>query len=90
MVIPGNHDVGFYDEDAARAGSDARRRSATRGAHDRFVRDLAGWRLVGVDAYLLGHAEHDDWFRHAVTTDGPVMVFVHQPVRGDRRRRAGR
>ena len=65
----------------AAPGGDVPRR---RGAHDRFDRDLAGWRLVGVDAYLLGHAEHDDWFRHAVTTDGPVLVFVHQPVRGDR------
>ena len=50
---------------------------------DRFVLDLAGWRLVGADAYLLGDTEHDDWL-HAVThTGAPVLVFVHQPLSGD-------
>ena len=26
---------------------------------DRFAVDLAGWRLVGADTYLLGHPDHD-------------------------------
>ena len=82
-VIPGNHDVGFYDEPA----DVLEQRSATFRAawgDDRFVHDIAGWRLVGVNAYLLGHADHDDWFRAAVAGDRPLLVFVHQPVFGDR------
>jgi 3',5'-cyclic AMP phosphodiesterase CpdA len=81
VVIPGNHDVGFYgEEDRFPARLAAFR--ATWGA-DRFVRDVAGWRLVGVDAYLLGDAAHDAWFAAALETAQPVLVFVHQPVRGD-------
>jgi 3',5'-cyclic AMP phosphodiesterase CpdA len=82
VVIPGNHDVGSYGEEDLLPG----RLStfvATWGA-DRFTRDLAGWRVVGVDAYLLGIDEkHDAWFAGAVRADRPVLVFVHQPVRGD-------
>lgn len=78
VVIPGNHDIGFYGEDADRPSRLAAFR-ATWG-DDRFVRDLGGWRLVGIDAYLLGTREHDDWVRAAVATDRPVLVFVHQPV----------
>lgn len=83
VVIPGNHDVGSYDEPVAVL---ERRVATFRDAwgHDRFARDLAGWRLVGVDAYLLGQEAHDEWLRAAVDTGDPVLVFVHQPVRGDR------
>ena len=54
VVIPGNHDIGFFGEEADLP----RRLAAFRAAwgDDRFVRDLAGWRLVGADAYLLGTA----------------------------------
>ena len=79
--IPGNHDVGRYGDEL-----DRRRRIETfreTWGDDRFIFDLAGWRIVGADAYLLGHAEHDDWL-HAVTrTAAPVLVFIHQPLAGD-------
>ncbi len=82
VVIPGNHDVGFYGEE-----DQLPRRLAAFVATwdaDRFARDLAGWRLVGVDAYLLGiDPDHDAWFADAVRTERPVLVFVHQPVGGD-------
>jgi 3',5'-cyclic AMP phosphodiesterase CpdA len=80
--IPGNQDVGNYGEDDHLT----RRIDVFRATwgDDRFVRDLAGWRLVGIDAYLLGEDAHDEWFRAALDTPRPVMVFVHQPVHGDR------
>jgi len=83
VVIPGNHDVGMYGDDERDL---ARRITAFRAAwgDDRFVRDVAGWRLVGIDAYLLGDDAHDGWFGAALDTPRPAMVFVHQPVRGDR------
>jgi alkaline phosphatase D len=81
LVIPGNHDIGFFGDEVDRP-----RRLATfrdEWGDDRFVRDLAGWRIVGADAYLLGTTDHDDWLRRAVTTTAPVLLFIHQPVRGE-------
>jgi 3',5'-cyclic AMP phosphodiesterase CpdA len=80
VAIPGNHDVGFYGEDAARPARVEAFVEAWGG--DRFSLDAAGWRLVGADSYLLGTAEHDGWLRAAVQPgDGrPVAVFMHQPV----------
>jgi alkaline phosphatase D len=81
VVIPGNHDIGSFDEEPDRD----RRLQAfrTTWGDDRFSCDVAGWRLVGVDAYLLGTTEHDEWLRGAVDVDRPSLVFVHQPLRGD-------
>jgi len=81
VAIPGNHDIGFYDEPAARERRVAAF-VATWGA-DRFALDIAGWRLVGANAYRLGEAAHDEWFGDVVQTAGPVAVFIHQPVGGD-------
>ena len=78
-VIPGNHDIGFYGEDAERSRRLATFRDTWGG--DRFRLDLAGWRLVGADAYLLGSAEHDEWLaRCRGDHERPVLVFVHQPL----------
>lgn len=87
VLIPGNHDVGFYDEpDQLPRRLDAFRASW---GSDRFVRDLGAWRLVGADAYLLGHdsdlgREHDAWLAASVATPRPTLVFVHQPPLDDR------
>jgi alkaline phosphatase D len=81
VAIPGNHDVGFYDEVTERAPR-LETFVATWGG-DRFAVDLAGWRLVGANAYLLGTPDHDEWLAAAVGVDRPVLLFVHQPIRGD-------
>ena len=80
LAIPGNHDVGFYGEDAERPRRVAA--FAERWGSDRFAVDVAGWRLVGANAYLLGDAEHDGWLHDAVTVGGPTAVFIHQPQTG--------
>jgi 3',5'-cyclic AMP phosphodiesterase CpdA len=78
LTIPGNHDIGFY-------GDEERRRDRIAAfietwGTDRFALDLAGWRIVGANAYLLGEPEHDRWLGDAVTAADPVAVFIHQPV----------
>ena len=82
-VIPGNHDIGGY---GAADDTDRPRRVRafveTWGA-DRFALDLGGWRVVGANAYLLRSDEHDEWLASACAFDGPVIVFVHQPLWGD-------
>lgn len=80
LAIPGNHDIGFYGEDAHRD-----RRVAAFcevWGSDRFAVDVAGWRLVGANAYLLGTPEHDEWLREQATSGRPTAVFVHQPQTG--------
>jgi 3',5'-cyclic AMP phosphodiesterase CpdA len=81
VFIPGNHDIGFYDEEEERPRRLETFNSTWGG--DRFAVDLGGWRLVGANAYLLGTPEHDEWLAAAVDVDRPVLVFVHQPIRGD-------
>ena len=80
-VIPGNHDVGFYDEPELLG----RRREAfvTTWGTDRFEIGLPGWMLVGLDAYALGDPDHDAWASRALDHGDSVGVFVHQPVDGD-------
>ena len=88
VFIPGNHDVGFYDEPqrlVARVDAFCR----TWGS-DRFLRELGSWRVIGINAYLLGHDSavgrgHDEWFAGALRSPGPTLLFVHQPPFADRR-----
>jgi 3',5'-cyclic AMP phosphodiesterase CpdA len=79
-VIPGNHDVGFFDADRF-----PKRVSAFRDTwgNDRFVLDGAGWRLVGIDVYAIGDEEADAWTDRAVDTGDPLAVFVHHPLAGE-------
>jgi len=78
VAIPGNHDVGFFDEPQHRR----RRVEAFRETwgDDRFVVDADGWRLVGVDVYTVGDAEADGWLAASVDTAAPIALFVHQPL----------
>lgn len=80
LAIPGNHDVGFYGEDAERPRRVAA--FAERWGSDRFAVDVAGWRLVGANAYLLGDGEHDRWLHDVVAEGLPTTVFIHQPQTG--------
>jgi 3',5'-cyclic AMP phosphodiesterase CpdA len=90
VAIPGNHDVG-EPEEKARLGqpiTDARRRVWHRHfGHDWLVRDIGDWRLVGLDADLMGsglaaEAEQEAFVRSAFAdADGrPIGLFVHKPL----------
>lgn len=79
--IPGNHDVGMYGDDGPRARRVATFRETW--GDDRFADDLVGWRVIGVDAYLLGDEEHDAWLRRVARVPRPVLAFIHQPLEGD-------
>ena len=80
-VIPGNHDVGFFDASALDHRLQAFR--STWGA-DRFVVDAdGGWRLIGVDVYTVGQADADAWLAAAIDTPRPLAIFIHQPITGE-------
>lgn len=89
LVLPGNHDIG---EPAACLRLDqpvdearlARWRALL--GPDWWCRDVAGWRLVGLDSELWGSglaAEDEQWgFLEAALADAgsPVALFLHRPL----------
>lgn len=89
LVLPGNHDVGDSPEIAKRQPLNAERLARYRriiGA-DVFVRDLPGWRLVGINALLIGAdlpeaAAQDDALRSALSGAGgrAIALFLHKPI----------
>ena len=85
--VPGNHDVG--DSAALRPDQtvDDRRLAAWRDriGPDRWVVEAAGWRLIGLNAMLLGtgHAEEEAqfaWLTGAAAHAGPIALFLHKPL----------
>jgi 3',5'-cyclic AMP phosphodiesterase CpdA len=88
-AIPGNHDVG--DEPPGQEPDqiiDAQRLSrwtSVFGA-DRFAVGLGGWRVVGINAQLLGsglpqEAEQDAWLDGELCrTSQPILLALHKPL----------
>ena len=91
LVVPGNHDVGdgpptpWQDqpvtEERVRAFIDT-------WGMDRFVHDIEGWRLVGINGLLLGsglaamETAQDQWLEQALGSAGGrrLAVFAHKPL----------
>lgn len=87
FCVPGNHDVGDTAAIKADQQVDDGRLAIWRGliGPDRWWVDQAGWRLIGVNAMLLGtgHAEEEEqfyWLENAVQTDAPIAMFLHKPL----------
>lgn len=89
LSLPGNHDVG--DEPPGQDPNqliDARRIARWEGAlgPDRFAFDLAGWRLLGINAQLLGSGLDQEevqngWLDAQLTAAPlPVALFLHKPM----------
>jgi hypothetical protein len=90
VAIPGNHDVGEPGDNPRlkQPINDARLDLWNRhfGA-DRFVREIEGWRLIGINSELLGSglpAEEEKWaFLEAALTgaNGRALgLFTHKPL----------
>jgi 3',5'-cyclic AMP phosphodiesterase CpdA len=90
LALPGNHDVGDEPpgQDKAQLVDPARlaRWDARFGA-DRFAHDAGAWRLLGVNAQLLGsglarEAEQAEWLAAelAAAGDRPVALVLHKPL----------
>ncbi|MGH7031660.1 MAG: metallophosphoesterase family protein [Stellaceae bacterium] len=90
-AIPGNHDVG--EAGHARQPVNAERLTRWR-AHfgrDWWVEDIAGWRLIGLDALILGSGSGEEtaqaaWLEAAMArADGRrIAWFLHKPLFLDR------
>lgn len=89
LLIPGNHDVGDDPVVARKQPANAERRQRWLDVFgtDRFVRDVPGWRLLGINALILGTdlpgaGEQDDAIADAVRTlgDRALALFLHKPL----------
>jgi 3',5'-cyclic AMP phosphodiesterase CpdA len=89
FAIPGNHDVG--DEPPGQEPDqiiDSRRleRWMLVFGGDRFALDLGGWRVLGINAQLLGsglaeEGGQDAWLdRELGQTSQPIMLVLHKPL----------
>lgn len=90
LSLPGNHDVGeepgFAMMDQPVSADRLRTYRACFGA-DWWAEDVAGWRLIGLNAQVLGsglpdEAQQLDWLEERLggAGDGPVGVFLHKPL----------
>ena len=87
LAIPGNHDIGDQPPDLKfkQPVDDIKRdRWIAQFGPDWWARDVAGWRLVGLNAMLFdsglaAEAEQWAWLEQALTGHR-VLLFVHKPL----------
>lgn len=82
-VVPGNHDVG----EIGGVTSDRLHRYRSALGPDRWYRDVAGWRIVGIDALLFGsglddEAEQWSWLADVARLRHPgrIALVLHKPL----------
>jgi 3',5'-cyclic AMP phosphodiesterase CpdA len=87
FVVPGNHDVGDHVAIKPTQQVDDARLDQWRNAigPDFWSLDRNGWRLIGLDAMLMGtghreEARQFEWFADALDTTAPIAVFLHKPL----------
>jgi 3',5'-cyclic AMP phosphodiesterase CpdA len=91
-IVPGNHDAGDHpalcDGSGRRLPATRERLAAFRAAlgPDRFLEDIGGWRLLGINGMLLGsdlpeEEEQFDWIEAARAGAGGrlLALFLHKP-----------
>lgn len=87
LAIPGNHDVGNDPVIAKRDGADAERVGRWNGIFgaDRFLRDVPGWRLIGLDTLITATEmaeEQFDFLQDALSgaQGRSIAIFLHKPL----------
>jgi 3',5'-cyclic AMP phosphodiesterase CpdA len=90
LALPGNHDVGDEPpgQDPDQIIDEARLRRWDRSlGGDRWVLDLDGWRLIGVNAQLFGsglprEAEQNEWLdaQLASAAERRLALILHKPL----------
>lgn len=88
LLLPGNHDVGDHLDVARKQPVSAERLARYRSVvgTDVWMKDIPGWRLLGLNALTLGldldSGQQDDLIRNAVASLGgrSLAIFVHKPL----------
>jgi 3',5'-cyclic AMP phosphodiesterase CpdA len=86
-AVPGNHDVGDAGHNHQPVSDERLRRWRTHFGPDRWVEDIEDWRLIGLDALLLGSGEREeevqaDWLYGIMNDAGSRRIawFLHRPL----------
>jgi 3',5'-cyclic AMP phosphodiesterase CpdA len=86
-VVPGNHDVGDSNHRHQPVTSERLVRWHRHFGPDRWVEDLVGWRLVGLDAMLIGSGHPEEraqfaWLEQVMAEAGGRRLawFLHRPL----------
>jgi 3',5'-cyclic AMP phosphodiesterase CpdA len=86
-AVPGNHDVGDAGHNHQPVSDERLRRWRTYFGPDRWVEDIEDWRLIGLDALLIGSGEREegvqaDWLDGVMNDAGDrhIAWFVHRPL----------
>ncbi len=86
-AVPGNHDIGDALHPRQAVSDERLRRWRVFFGPDRWVEDIAGWRLIGLNAMLLGSNHPEEaaqaaWLEAAMADAGsrPIAWFLHRPL----------
>jgi 3',5'-cyclic AMP phosphodiesterase CpdA len=86
-AVPGNHDVGDPGHRSQPVNDERLRRWRTFFGPDRWVEDIEDWRLIGLDALLIGSGEREegvqaDWLDGVMNDAGSRRIawFLHRPL----------
>lgn len=86
-ALPGNHDVGEAGHPRQPVNDERLARWRARFGDDRWVEDAAGWRLVGLDAMILGssgaaEAAQAAWLENTMAecAGSSIAWFLHKPL----------
>jgi 3',5'-cyclic AMP phosphodiesterase CpdA len=87
LAVPGNHDVGDAGNPFQPVNAERLARWRRHFGDDRWVHDIEGWRLVGLDALLFGSGEPEEatqmaWLERTLAqADGrKIAWFLHRPL----------
>ncbi|MDO9710673.1 metallophosphoesterase family protein [Paracraurococcus lichenis] len=89
LAVPGNHDVGSHPRTMPTQPVDAARVARFRRlvGHDWWVRDLPGWRLVGLDTEIMGTGLPEEAAQAAFIAEAAagaagrrIALFQHKPA----------
>lgn len=86
VAIPGNHDLGDFDDPVRPIDDERRTLYAAAFGDDRWSHDLGGWRLVGFDVQTLASdlgaaGALAEWVAAELSRPGPTALFIHRPLR---------
>lgn len=87
LIVPGNHDVGHYPDMHQPVNAERLQRWRGLVGDDRFIEDSKTWRLIGINAMLLGlnndeEAMQFEWLQKSLEDRNGrrVALFSHKPL----------